>query len=282
MSEERKWTHDALIGDLSTHLKAEGTMVWMDMQLGPSGSPRPDVYLMHKSFTRPNPIAYEVKISRQDFLSDVTSGKWISYLKYAYGVIFAVPAGLVTVKEVPEKCGLLYRHDKAWRAAKRVTIDPIKLPQDAMIKLLIDGVHREGAEQRKRHWNQYDSINGFNKKFGAEAARWVHDAASVKAKVDHAEATVQTMYAAAREQCERMKKQALSDMPEMWAAMLKILDLPEGSNEWKIRDAIGKLRAKKDHPSKVALSRLLDSLDRLVTQNRPVTLEESGDDAEES
>lgn len=68
------WMHDALAQDLARHLKAPDTMVWCNLQLGPSGSPRPDVYRMSKSFVRPCPIAYECKISRENFRSDVTSG----------------------------------------------------------------------------------------------------------------------------------------------------------------------------------------------------------------
>ena len=65
------WQHDQLAEDLAAHLKAPDRMVWLNMQLGPRGSPRPDVYTIYKSYVRPQPTAYEVKISREDFRSDI-------------------------------------------------------------------------------------------------------------------------------------------------------------------------------------------------------------------
>src|SRR6266571_2431143 len=102
MPAEKQWTHDELAADLAGHLKTPERMCWTDMQLGPAGSPRPDVYCIDKSFVSPFPTAYECKVSVPDFRSDVTSGKWSSYLKFAYRVFFAVPAGLVSKADVPD------------------------------------------------------------------------------------------------------------------------------------------------------------------------------------
>ena len=55
--------HDELAFNLAMSLRSEKRMVWTDMQLGPSGSARPDVYTLMKSYTQPNPTTYEVKIS---------------------------------------------------------------------------------------------------------------------------------------------------------------------------------------------------------------------------
>lgn len=238
-----KWTHDDLAADLAGHLKAPATMVWTDMQLGPSGSPRPDVYLMHKSYVKPNPVAYECKISRSDFLSDVTSGKWISYLKYAFSVVFATPAGLISAKEVPETCGLIMRHEKAWRYAKRPVINPIKLPQKALIKLLIDGIHREGSRSA---WSHYADTRAFEKKFGATAARYVADAANITDQLEHAKDEENRILDRARKQAERIQKDALYEMPGKWRDLLTVLELPEDTDIRKIRSAINKLRNLKE------------------------------------
>ena len=87
-----QWQHNDLMHDLAEHLRSNSDrMVWTDMQLGPVGSPRPDVFTVNKSYTQPRPLSYEIKISRADFRSDVTSGKWQKYLDYSAGVIFAPP-----------------------------------------------------------------------------------------------------------------------------------------------------------------------------------------------
>lgn len=138
MGEAVKWGHNQLLIDLAQHLEAGGKMVFRDRQIGPAGSPRPDVLSINKSYTRWSPVAYEVKVSRSDFLSDVTSGKWSQYLAAAAAVTFAVPKGLVTKAEMPEKAGLIVRHENVWRHVKRPTFEPIQnLDRDIWLSLLM-------------------------------------------------------------------------------------------------------------------------------------------------
>lgn len=73
--------HDELARSLADSLRTDSVMTWTDLQMGPSHSARPDVYTLNKSYVSPCPTTYECKISRSDFLSDVTSGKWQAYLK---------------------------------------------------------------------------------------------------------------------------------------------------------------------------------------------------------
>lgn len=73
-----KWTHNALADDLASHVRQRtGRIVWTDMQLGPSGSPRPDVYSIEPSFAKFRPLAYEVKVSVADYRRDVAAGKYL-------------------------------------------------------------------------------------------------------------------------------------------------------------------------------------------------------------
>ncbi|WP_244131143.1 hypothetical protein [Burkholderia gladioli] len=120
------------------------------MQLGPAGSPRPDVYSVPCSFARFQPVAYECKISVADFRRDVTAGKWTSYLRFAAGVIFAAPAGLLKKDDIPAGCGLIVRGPDGWRTLKGPTLKNMEnLPRDAWVKLIIDGLPRE-IERQKR------------------------------------------------------------------------------------------------------------------------------------
>ncbi|MDR8087810.1 hypothetical protein KPB05_10085 [Burkholderia gladioli] len=145
------WTHNALAEDLAAHLRgASDRLVWTDMQLGPAGSPRPDVYSVPCSFARFQPVAYECKISVADFRRDVTAGKWTSYLRFAAGVIFAAPAGLLKKDDIPPGCGLIVRGPDGWRTLKGPTLKNMEnLPRDAWVKLTIDGLPRE-IERAKR------------------------------------------------------------------------------------------------------------------------------------
>lgn len=168
-----KWGHDQLANDLAAHLRGTSDrVVWTDMQLGPHGSPRPDVYTIPKSFSRFVPVAYEVKISVADFRRDITAGKWQSYLKFAAGVIFAVPQGLITKADVPPGCGLIIRTEDGWKNIKGPTLARVPdLPRELWIKLIIDGIERAQSPipeaRAARPWVVQQAIR---KKYGEELA----------------------------------------------------------------------------------------------------------------
>lgn len=167
------WKHDDLARDLAGHLRATGDrVVWTDMQMGPSGSPRPDVYTLAKSYSKFTPISYEIKISVADFRRDVTAGKWQSYLKYSSGVIFAVPQGLIAKADVPPGCGLIVRTEDGWRNVKGPTLQRIEtLPHSAWMKLMIDGIERQAKVIRPRDAHGYRTNDAIRKRYGEELAQ---------------------------------------------------------------------------------------------------------------
>jgi hypothetical protein len=156
----KKWTHDELAHDLALYLqqRSDPLMVWEDMQLGSMHSARPDVYTIRKSYSAPRPMVYEIKVTAQDYRSDVGSGKWQKYLPFCSAVVFAVPRGLVTKKDLPEGCGLIVRSEKGWRMAKGPTLSATglgDLPPEMWMKLVLDGVNRttqERARDRATKW----------------------------------------------------------------------------------------------------------------------------------
>lgn len=170
--------HNDLMIRLADYLGSiSGRMMWTDMQLGPSGSPRPDVYAMDKSFMHPKPVAYEVKVSLSDFRSDVTKGKWQSYLEFAGAVIFVVPKGLITKNDVPNGCGLMTYNPETdtFASVKKPTLHPVTLPQRVMLKLLIDGVDRVHEVNRRTLLNEYSIEARVRKSLGDEVAAAVFD-----------------------------------------------------------------------------------------------------------
>jgi len=145
-------SHDELAEDLAAHLAGYSTpmVVWTDMQLGPSGSARPDVYTIEKTYTALRARVFEVKVTRSDFLADVTSGKYLRYSAFAGSITFATPAGLISKDEVPKGCGLITRSpDGVWRYQRKPTLQPTPdLPRGAWLKLVIDGCARERESAR--------------------------------------------------------------------------------------------------------------------------------------
>lgn len=202
---EKKWCHDELANDLAGHLRATGDrVIWTDMQLGPSGSPRPDVYTIGKSYTKFKPISYEIKISVADFRRDITAGKWHSYLKYSCGVIFAVPQGLITKADVPSGCGLIVRTPDGWRNLKGPTLQPLEtLPHKAWMKLVIDGIDRQRILFQPRDASEWRAREAIRKKYGEELAQALSDRDSAKSALEYQTKSYNDSFRRSQERHER-------------------------------------------------------------------------------
>lgn len=209
-----KLTHDQLATDLAEHLRGTSNRItWEDMQLGESGSPRPDVYTMEPTYTRLTFEAFECKVSVADFRRDVTAGKWQSYLAFANSVTFAAPTGLITKDMIPPTCGLILRGaNGGWRYAKKpVSHQLTELPWKAWIKLLLDGIDRANGTKRLAHFNAWQAQRTLEAKFGEDVARMVCDLPkladqfeSTKAYYDGERARLQAEFHADR--ADRMKQ----------------------------------------------------------------------------
>lgn len=115
-------THDALAEDLALSI---GVLPYLNVVLGSawlSGAdnktPRADVLGIKPSYTRFCVAIYEVKISRSDFLSDIRSGKWRSYLPHCHRFYFATLPGICSREDIPAEAGWMVRTDKSWTTRK--------------------------------------------------------------------------------------------------------------------------------------------------------------------
>lgn len=70
-----------------------------------SDVPRMDAWVMNPSWANPQTTAYEIKVSRGDFLSDE---KWENYLPFCNKFWFVVPWKMVKPEEVPKNAGLMW------------------------------------------------------------------------------------------------------------------------------------------------------------------------------
>lgn len=140
MNKKAEWHHGSLLRDMvDKQLSMDDKFVWAEPCWPTSieGYPIPDILTIRKSFSKPLPTIYEIKVNRSDFLSDVNSGKWIKYLPYCQKFFFAVPRGMVRKGEVPDGAGLILRSEKGWRVSKNTRLREYKpLPNDVMFALL--------------------------------------------------------------------------------------------------------------------------------------------------
>lgn len=247
------WKHNELAKDLAAHLRGTSDrLVWTDMQVGPSGSARPDVFTIPKAYSKFRPMAYEVKISVADFRRDVTAGKWQSYLGFSAAVIFAVPRGLIGKTDVPEGCGLIVRTDEGWRNVKGPTLRHIPtLPHEAWMKLLIDGLDRQKSELNIKQGPEWAAERAASKKYGEEIAKVFRDCNTlelslktrrdelIKAKSDvDAEITGLQRSRWAREKAQLEAERAHVESAR--SEFCKALGL-DGVDWWRVKDRIAEL-----------------------------------------
>lgn len=245
-------THNELAADLAGHLRGAGDwLVWQDMQLGPVGSARPDVYVMSKSYSRMHARAYECKVSRADFLSDVTSGKYQRYLQFASCVVFAVPAGLISKSEVPAGCGLIERNASGWRHTRRPTLNPQpELPAQAWMKLVLDGVNREGKQARGRYFVDWMAQEKLAKKFGKEVAELVRNLQALPRRAEYERDLYEREIEACRERAEKekagMQERVESMRREMGRDLQELeefLGIPSPASAWTMHSRISAIRS---------------------------------------
>lgn len=258
-----KLPHDGLAQSLAAHLRTDRRMTWCDVQLGAAGSPRPDVYAIFKSYANPCPTAYEVKVSASDFRGDVTAGKWQSYLKYACGVYFACQDDLITKKDLPEHCGLMV-FKESWRIAKKAVLSPVRVPQEALLKLIIDGVEREGPRTRSSYFD-YSAQEKIRKQFGEVVASTICDRLAVEHEISSAHLSAARIVADAQRAADRIRSETTAMLQPLRAQLCEILSLPADTEPWQLAAAVATLRAERTrHPAVAKLQLLVATITSAV------------------
>jgi hypothetical protein len=258
------WTHDALAEDLATHLRGlPRRMCWTNMPMGPMGSVRPDVFVLFKSFSRPLPTSYEVKVSMSDFRADVGAGKWQEYLAFSGAVVFAVPCGLLAKTDVPAGCGLIVRSDKAWRTVKAHVCNPVTLGEGILLKLLMAGIDdladSRMAIKRRVYWNaEWESVRRVSQAIGADAGRYL---ANKKRALEDL-AGWRRQAAALEERCAEERRRMEKDAPKLLLDLCRLFDVAPGAGIAGL-DAQIRRRAHQAHEQH-DLAKLEDDLRHLV------------------
>lgn len=128
-----------------------------------------DAWVMKRSWSNLHTWAYEIKVSRGDFLSD---SKWTDYLQYCHEFYFVCPWGMIKTEEIEAPAGLMYvtNSGKTTRIKKHAIKRDIEIPIELLIHILMSRAvisrpdeidmlrhrvkHLEAMLKRKEHDNQ--------------------------------------------------------------------------------------------------------------------------------
>lgn len=128
---ERRSPHHTLAGRLAQWLQKQGRVTWENIEFvvevetfGQVGrkAVRPDVFSVITTLNPKNicPIVHEVKVSRADFLADVTKPeKRGAYSVIAEAVYYVAPAGMIAPEECLEECGLVVETNDGFEVLKK-------------------------------------------------------------------------------------------------------------------------------------------------------------------
>jgi len=156
------WDAKSLSEDLAKQKNIESWMTWVQIPLGSvqmSNVGVADVLAVRKSFTNPNFVIYEVKVTRSDFLSDVNRGKYRRYFPDCCQLYFVAPTGVIKKEDLPEGTGLIVRGENGWHVTKAAPRREHKPDEQLLLKLLM-----RGYENRLVEWKQYERIKNLEYK----------------------------------------------------------------------------------------------------------------------
>ena len=140
---ENRAPHNQLAHRLAGYLRGMGRLTWENIEFksAPGYLVRPDVFSVVSTHTesRLAPTVHEVKVSRADFLADVSQPqKREGYFKIASRVFYCAPEGIIEPHEVPADCGLLVEEASGhWRMVCRGKHCPVKLTAWHYMNLLL-------------------------------------------------------------------------------------------------------------------------------------------------
>lgn len=144
------WKHDDLAEDLAV---AKGGIPFLNVCLGStwdnrSRTPRSDLVVCLPSYNRFAISIYEVKVSRSDFLSDIRSGKWRSYLPNCHRFYFATLSDVCQKSDIPDDAGWLVRGPKGWSTRKASPKFDNKIEHNVLLSLIFARQRRSAREKR--------------------------------------------------------------------------------------------------------------------------------------
>lgn len=140
-----------------------------------SGCPRMDAWAMKRSWSTPRCIAYEVKVSRADFLQD---HKWMEYLPYCNEFAFVTAPGVIkTADEIPPDAGWMVATKTGSRTLtkKKAPYRDITIPEELFRYLIMRARSFDVNEFRCRNsleaWREWLKEKEENREVGRNVSR---------------------------------------------------------------------------------------------------------------
>jgi hypothetical protein len=92
---------------------------------------------------------YECKVSRSDFLADLHSDKYKSYLEYCNRFYYATLPGIAKPEEIPAEIGLIVRDElKGWLILKNAKKRYLDIPRETLLALIFKKLSQDNFERR--------------------------------------------------------------------------------------------------------------------------------------
>lgn len=117
------------------------------------GHLRMDAWVMAKSWVSPKVTAYEIKVSRSDFLKDDKHQKYMDYCNEFY---FVCPRGLIQPEELSDGCGLVWVSKTGGKlfTKKRAPYRDVTIPE-SLFRYIIMCRATIGGEKTNGSWVDY-------------------------------------------------------------------------------------------------------------------------------
>ncbi len=140
---------------------------------GATRSSRMDLWVMEKSWANPRVIAYEIKVSRQDFLND---NKWQAYLDYCNELYFVCPPGIINKEELPDGVGLLHTsvNCKKLYTKQKSPYRDVEIPESIFRYILYTRTAITGEyvnRTKKEYWENWLKEKEINSDFGRRVSK---------------------------------------------------------------------------------------------------------------
>ncbi|MBS3949746.1 MAG: hypothetical protein KGZ53_03665 [Peptococcaceae bacterium] len=127
-----------------------------------------DAVAIHKSWSHPRIVGYEIKTTRGDFLRDA---KYTMYLPYVHEFYFVTPSGLVQRHEVEENIGLMwYNPDTgALRTKKKAVYRKIEISARMLLYIImsrLEGDRYPFHSTQAEYWRDWLANKLSNRELG--------------------------------------------------------------------------------------------------------------------
>lgn len=148
---KRRSPHHDLGSRLASYLRENGRITWENIEfkietfdvqgLKNIYSARPDVFSMAPTYNeeKMNPVVYEVKVSRSDFLSDISKpDKRASYQEICEQMYYVSPPNIIKLDEVPLGCGLIHEiKNGEFKVIKKIKKRKVTIPPKHFMNLIL-------------------------------------------------------------------------------------------------------------------------------------------------